>query len=892
MSKSYIPGYGPLGAKIMIIKDCPSIKDEAAQKPFTDTRELDELLRDAGINKRNCWLTTVSKYHVPPSFGKHKIPFAIRAKNAGIDIAQQIDELQREINAVQPNVIIGIGKVPLWALTGKTKIESYRGSILIGGGRKLVCTYNPSGLAWNTTDEVEFTGYWNKVVILFDLKRALNESNTPDIDLPKRILQVCKSSFELSEFRNRYKTHRAAGVDIEAGGHYLPVCIGFAFTPGHGLSIPLWNTNGISNIPDSDLVQLWIQIAELLSQIEVIGQNFNYDRDKILRLGFVVRKLRSDIMMKAQALDPEMPKSLAFSTSVRTREPYYKDEGMYEGSYQDLFIGNARDACVTKEIDEVTEDELTFIKQDKYYYNFLMKLPEFYLGIEQQGFRLDYEQNRNLLRKYVKWSEHIKYQIFKLVGKEVNYNSPKQVSELIYGAFGYKDRGGAGEEELTALLNLQTTTDESHRKVIELILEGRRVERTISNEIMVMPDFDGRVRTTYFPCLETGRSKTGQQEPPIRPTVEIRDLQNKKKNKALGRPFQVMTKHGDIGEDVRSQYIPDESDDPDDPYVFVQADSSQAEARVIFRFANDEQALKDIDTHDYHALTASWFFGGTEDNYSKKLLGYEHPIRFAGKTLRHAGHLGAGKRRAAISVNTDARKFKVNITITESTAEQALLIFHRKQPKIKQVFQADVIKQLEKDRTLYAPIPYGFNAEFGGRRRFYERWGDELFRQAFSYIPQRSISDNTKGAGIKIKERISGIKIICESHDALLFCIRKTKLKEWVPIIKQEMERPIDFRTCNLVRPPLVVPCEIEIGENYQVFHKFKDFTPIIEKQLTLLGERLPSPKDRSMIVLDRPHYPELTPTEQMMAKPELAEDSKLTDIIYHNQMKKAGIDE
>lgn len=824
---NYVPGYGPIGAKIMIIKESPSQKDEIAGKPFSDSRELNSLLMDAGINKQNCWLTTVSKFPVPPSTSARKIPFSVRAKMVNVDLVQQIDELQREINAVQPNVILGIGKGVLWALTGKTSLESYRGSILMGGGRKLICTYNPEGLSWNSNIDVEFNGYWNKVVILFDIKRARDESHSPEIEIPRRILQVCKSSFEFSEFRDKYKEHRAAGVDIEAGGHYLPICIGFSFDPKHGISVPLWNKDGISTIPDSDLTQIWMQLAETLAQIQVIGQNFNYDRDKIRRLGFIIKNLKSDVMMKAQALDPEFPKSLAFNQSVRTKEPFYKDEGMYEGTYNDLFIGNARDACVTKEIDEVTEEELVAIKQDKYYYNFLMKLPQFYLNIEEQGFRLDRAKSQDLLKKYIKWSESIKYQLYKLTGGELNYNSPKQVSELLYGVWGYKDRGSAGEEELTELLNLQSTKNEDHRKVIELILEGRRVERTISNEIMVMPDFDGRVRTTYFPCLDTGRSKTGQQDPPIRPTVEIVDIHGKKKHKSLGRPFQVMTKHGDIGEDVRSQYIPDLSDDSEDEYVFIQADSSQAEARVIFRLANDEQALRDIDEHDYHALTASWFFGGSEIDYSKKVLGYEHPIRFAGKTLRHAGHLGAGKRRAAISVNTDARKFKVNINISESTAEQALKIFHNKQPRIKQVFQADVIKQLEKDRTLYAPIPYGFDSPFGGRRRFYDRWGDELFRQAFSYIPQRSISDNTKGAGIRIKERIPTIRIVCESHDALLFCIKKSRLKEWVPIIKQEMERPIDFRTCNIVRPPLVVPCEIEIGYNYQEFKKFKDFTPI-----------------------------------------------------------------
>jgi len=118
--------------------------------------------------------------------------------------------------------------------------------------------------------------------------------------------------------------------------------------------------------------------------------------------------------------------------------------------------------------------------------------------------------------------------------------------------------------------------------------------------------------------------------------------------KPMGAAFQVFTKHGDIGSDIRGMYIPGEGE------VFVNIDSSQAEARVVFNLATDDQALRDIDEHDYHALTASWFFGGTEEMYSKKVLGYESPIRFAGKTLRHAGHLGAGKRRASIEINTQA----------------------------------------------------------------------------------------------------------------------------------------------------------------------------------------------------------------------------------------------
>lgn len=299
-------------------------------------------------------------------------------------------------------------------------------------------------------------------------------------------------------------------------------------------------------------------------------------------------------------------------------------------------------------------------------------------------------------------------------------------------------------------------------------------------------------------------------------------------------------------------------------FIFVQADSAQAEARVVFLLADDEQALKDIDTHDYHALTASWFFGGKEDDYSKRKLGYESPIRFAGKTLRHAGHLGAGKRRAATEVNTQARKYKIPISINESTAERALKIFHMKQPRIQQVFHASVVNCLKVNRRLIAPVPFGIDSEIGGVRTFYERWGDELFRQAFSYLPQRAVTDNTKCSALRIKQIIPNIRIALESHDSLLFCIRKSDVEAQARIIKTEMERPINFSNCSIKRRSLTIPCEIEIGENYQELSKFK-FAKIISDDPVILEMK---PK---------------TITEEFLAEP-IGQDTFLDKVIYDSQ--------
>lgn len=820
-TSKYIPGMGPLEPKIMIVGEAPGAEEVIAGRPFVGAsgRELDRLLRDAGIKRENCWVTNVCKYFVPPTPNDEKIPFAIRAERAGINVPQQIEDLQREVNQVGPNIILALGGTALWATTGKTKITNYRGSLLRGMGRKLVATYHPAHLLHQSKGEIK--GYWNRQVMIFDMKRVLEESLSSELELPSRNLQVCRNSAQLYDFLDRNRHHGRPSLDIEALD-CIPTCIGIAYTPYEGLSVPLWNVRGISNISSSELATIWRILALELAVSDCVGQNFKYDQDKIRRLGFIIRKLASDTMLKAFAINPEFPKNLAFNTSIHTREPYYKDEGANfdpsKQSIDDLFIYNARDACVTKEIDLSMDADLDRLGMRDYYEKFIMELHPLYLNIENEGFHVNTEQRDKLLDKYVSYSARLAHELYTLVGGEVNVNSPKQMQILLYHTLKLPQRKTTGEEDITALLDNKTNgvRNEAHRRILEIILEKRKVEKTISTYLMALADFDGKMRTTYYLCLETGRTATGQQEPPIRPLVKVRDTKGKLKDKALGTAFQTITKHGDIGSDIRSMYEPEKG------YVFLQADSAQAEARVVFLLADDEQALKDIDEHDYHALTASWFFGGTEDDYSKRVLGYESPIRFAGKTLRHAGHLGAGKRRAATSVNTDARKYKIPISITEATADKALKIFHAKQPKIQGVFHAGIVKSLEKNRRLIATVPYGVDSRFGGIRTFFERWGDELFREAFSYIPQRSISDSTKAAALRISRRIRDVRIIVEAHDGLLFMVRENEVDEFAGIIKEEMERPIRFDTCSIPRRDLIVPCELEVGYNYQDFSKFQ----------------------------------------------------------------------
>src|SRR5262245_1807379 len=92
----YVRGDGPIGVKLLILGEAPSREETAAGKPFVGPsgRELDRLLKDARISRQECWITNVCKYEVPAVHDGKKIPFQTRAATVGIDLDQQLTELQ------------------------------------------------------------------------------------------------------------------------------------------------------------------------------------------------------------------------------------------------------------------------------------------------------------------------------------------------------------------------------------------------------------------------------------------------------------------------------------------------------------------------------------------------------------------------------------------------------------------------------------------------------------------------------------------------------------------------------------------------------------------------------------------------------------------------------
>jgi DNA polymerase I-like protein with 3'-5' exonuclease and polymerase domains len=736
-------------------------------------------------------------------------------------------DLNSEINAIKPNCILGLGDPVLYSLMGKSGkwngINVWRGSILSYNGIKTIFTWHPAA-ELHGKGEGQWKS-WQKYVRKFDIKRAVEQSQFRDFNTPNRLLHVARSSSDVYRYIEKNANEKYCSVDIEAI-ESIPICIGLSFKPHEGFSIPLWgsvpiqcanhahpkksyNYNlKISEIPTRDLAYIWKFLAKLFLEVKIkfIGHNFKYDEDKINRLGFYLHDLYWDTMIGAHCISSEMPKGLAFQTSINTLEPYYKFEGQNfipgKDNIDDFFLYNGKDACVTREIFDVQYGDLQQIPFGLDHITWRMKCHKSYLRIDNVGFRVNEDERKNLIHKYVRLLVNYEIELKKLTGKEINIASPQQVAELLYDDLKIplrKGRGGSdrgtGEQVITALLG-NVIRDENKKRICEIVLEWRRINKSLGY-LKAEPDYDGRMKTNFIITgTENFRTSTNALEPPIRP-------------EQMGWAFQTISKHGDIGHDLRSILVTDPN------YIIVNIDQSQAEARVCSLLADDEETLRSYDVGDKHALTASKFFGGTEQQYSKRVLGYECPERFVGKTLRHAYHLGIGKHEAMISVNTDARKYKIPIRISEWRANECLRILAEDTPKIQTVFHSAIKELLLKDRRIVGT--------YGASRYFFDPIDSRsLYKGAYAFIPQQTVSDKTKQVILKVHENIWDVKIVCESHDALTFLIPEKKLDERIEEIKSYFLIPIDFSECSIPRRKLVIPIDIEIGLDYCDLRKYR----------------------------------------------------------------------
>ncbi len=343
------PFHPVVPAKIAIVIDAPSMEDLKWGKPLSDQKGkfLNSMLRDAGINKHECYITSVLKHRplkgdvlklcdkkkettneAKEIFGWKTYPFAPLASGKYLPATHCVElfELQQELMDLSPNLIIALGNVAVWAVCGISGITKHRGTAIasrIIPGTKVIPTFNPGAVQ---------ADYSKKVVVVADLIKAERESHFPELIRPERKIYIAETIEDIRWYWKEFLADSPLiGCDIETLRNRFISCISFSDHPSRALDIPFIAYDGRVHshywqTPEEELAA-WDWTAMILEDptTEIVGQNFLYDIQYLLKCAIQPKNVRRDTMIAHHALYPELPKSLGFLGSVYTNEASWKN---------------------------------------------------------------------------------------------------------------------------------------------------------------------------------------------------------------------------------------------------------------------------------------------------------------------------------------------------------------------------------------------------------------------------------------------------------------------------------------------------------------------------------------------------------------------------------------
>ena len=135
--KNAVPGEGQLSAKIMFIGEAPGRSEDEKGRPFVGAagRILDELLKKAGIERSEVFITNIVKCRPP----NNRVP-----KEDELTACRPY--LDRQIALIKPKVICILGRTAYSSLLGGSSITANRGKIVERAGQKYLFDFPPSRL--------------------------------------------------------------------------------------------------------------------------------------------------------------------------------------------------------------------------------------------------------------------------------------------------------------------------------------------------------------------------------------------------------------------------------------------------------------------------------------------------------------------------------------------------------------------------------------------------------------------------------------------------------------------------------------------------------------------------------------------------------------------------
>lgn len=813
-----VESHGMSGAKIFFIGGHPIGADLKEGRALVGSSEkiINGFLKAHRMNLSQCYRSTVFKEKL--SYAGHEKRKLKKAVTEAADaFGAGIAEVVQEIKDVSPNVVVPLDDLALsavmptldtWKAPARKKswVACYRGSVLnyhADSNIKVIPTLGP---------QILYVDPNAAAYVAIDYERIAKYSRERLATPERGVIWVARTASELQKFwfRGMDKKPDFLTFDIETYGGLI-TCISFCLDGNEAVSIPLFD----SSIPNGEMALIWRTVAKILAHpIPKCNQNIKYDITILERHGFIVKNVIHDTMLKTGMIYAEFPKGLDFLTSIYTEIPYYKDEGKTYSpklhTKDRLYLYNAKDSLSASIINTAQDAELEEFGMKELYYEEVAPLIIIYKEMDETRLLIDNAAKSELSLKYESKYDANLHTLRGLVGdNNFNPNSSRQVGKLLYqdlkfpkrqkvnvdtGDYSYKT-----DKDTLDDLSIHWADSNSLGKlgaeIIKRIIFCRKLSRV--RQYIDTPLFpDGTFgAVSNLAGTASGRSSSSKS------LDEIFDADGELIR--VGRSLQTIGKHGftvdeeifdapgddQIASDLRKMFVPRRG------FTFVEGDGSQAEARVVAVLAEDYEMLAMFDQKpNIHVKTAAFIFNVDtsiigKDSPCIPLLGT--PYYLIGKKIRHAGNYDMGEFRLAQMTHMSLKECRGHLNT-----------FHEKTPKLREVFHKQVKSFVTQHRFLISPHKR--------RRAFFKEFTPNVFKEAFSYIPQATVSDHTKFSMRRIKDELPGVRFLTEQHDGILAEIPNDGVNQYLETFKRIYERSIDFRNCSLYREmDLVIPCEL-----------------------------------------------------------------------------------
>ncbi len=781
LSPVRVPPSGPPNARIMLVGEAPGREEEARGRPFVGAsgRELDLMLHEAGIARSDCYVTNFCK-HRPEGNDISRL-FAKRPQPGYVQIAGRwchpiverlLAELHAEVRLVDPDVVVALGDVAMWALCGKSGITAWRGSQLYtaipGGQWKLVPLLHPAYILrqWHMRTT---TVHDLRVRVRAGLKLGRGPWREPEhrFDIRPSVPQILRRIEQL-----RAEPPPQLAVDLETRGGHI-ACIGLAWSRTEAMCIPLMdvlrNSGHYFVEPAEELAVLEAVRGLLLDPRQrIVGQNFVYDLQYLSLWLQCLPRVNLDTMVAHHVLYPGTAKGLDVLSSLYCEfHRYWKSEGKEWDARmpeEQLWEYNCRDCVVTYEVAERLRPRLEgeFAAQWQF---FMHRLYPAVVWMMLWGLRRD-ERARNEVRMDLLQRMSELEQWFAEVWPERAigvknprtakpwWRSPKQLATLFYDVLGVKP-------VLNRKSGRPTTDDDALRTVAkrepllapicERLVRYRSMGVYVNTFLEAQADPDGRIRTQLNPAgTETFRFSSTQT--------------------AFGRGanLQNIPRDDDTGElpSIRRLFVPDPG------YVLLECDLDRADLQVVVWEADDQELKQRLRSgEDLHMANARDIWGEQATKRHRQLA----------KGLVHATNYGASPKALAR-----------NFGITEREAR----FFHERwlalHPGIRQWHQR-TLEQLMTSRQV--------RNKFGFRRLYFDRI-DSLLPEALAWQPQSTVALVIDWGLVRVFEELPQVIPLLQVHDSLLLQVPMNLYPAVLPRLRDLL----------LVRIPYDDPLIIPVG--------------------------------------------------------------------------------